>query len=153
MSYSFSTTVPKDQILRGLDKAMAAAGLANPEEHVSDHLRAALATMPELACAVGRSTDEVLIVVSGHANPGHGEPLPGGAIESITVSVAAVPPDADDRPEGSVHAAPVPEHPTTGLVGAPGDQATRTLTAPDPVDGDHDDPDGGPDPASFATAE
>lgn len=139
MSYSVITRpVAKDQLLGALDKALAEAGLSDPEPHVSDHVATLLAPFPELALGVGRPEDHVQVQITGHANPGH-EPVTGWADESITVTVRAVP--ADDVTDPAAEAREqfydglvIPAHPTTGLVGAPGEQITKVVTLPEPDD-------------------
>jgi hypothetical protein len=55
-----------------------------------EQFAAALEAAKLLAAAVGRPDDQVLVNLSGHANPGHG-PCAGWSDEAITISVSAVP--------------------------------------------------------------
>lgn len=143
MTYSAITRpVPKDQILGAIDKALGEAGLSNPEPHVSAHIAAALDPFPELALAVGDPGDLVQVSITGQANDDdHGE------VEVLSISVRSVP--VAEAENDAVDAGPVeiPADPTTGLVGAPGDQTTRVVTLP------HTGPAEPGDAFGFATAE
>lgn len=83
--------------------AVAKDAIAIDEPQLSDNVEAeqrqqfeaAVQAAKALAEVVGRPGDEVIVTISGHANPDHA-PRPGWANETVTVSVSATPPAAKE---------------------------------------------------------
>lgn len=78
--------------------SVAKDAITVPTPHLSDvveaeqaeQFQAAVDAAKALARVVGRDGDEVIVTMSGHANPGHG-PREGWANEMISVTVSARP--------------------------------------------------------------
>ena len=60
------------------------------EVEQGEQVAAAVEAAKLLVAVVGRPEDQVIVVLNGHANPGHG-PRAGWSDETITISVSAVP--------------------------------------------------------------
>jgi hypothetical protein len=102
MSYSLSSRTAAD-INDQIDEYLAttvADSDNQPTTEVTDHLTAAKQAIATLAAAIGRPDDELVVTISGHANPDHA-PRDGWADEFISISVSVRRPDA-----------PAPSNPT-----------------------------------------
>lgn len=89
MSYQMEARGAKDEIdqalLRGMDQ-VADATAPEFRDATTEHTEAARQAVTRLLPFVGRDSDPIRVVVSGHANPDH-EPMDRYADETITVTV------------------------------------------------------------------
>lgn len=92
MSWSASTKDAVNKASIAVDKPQLSDAVEVEQEA---QFQAAVAAAKLLAVSVGRLGDEVMVTMSGHANPGHA-PRVGWADEVITVSVSARPKKQED---------------------------------------------------------
>jgi hypothetical protein len=101
MSYGTDTTAPKTDAGDAIAAKIADYTLSGPgEAEAREHLAAAAEAGKILAAVIGTDDDELVVRVSGHANPQH-KPTEGWADEFVQVIVARVPPAVSVPPATS----------------------------------------------------
>lgn len=87
MSWSTSTSVGMAKDAVEVDAPVLSDAV---EVEQGEQFAAALAAAKLLLAAVGRPGDKVVVLLNGHANPGHA-PRPGWDDEQIVITVRAIP--------------------------------------------------------------